>query len=449
MKLNKLSLAAAAACGMLSAPAFALPASQFDGSTVNVRVSGATAQDGGLLEAALNICQTNTMHRYSASNQFVYFCNANGSRIALANGTKLAIYKHSVGGSGNGVQPINNGTALPFLNLTAIAGSANCPAPTATTAPSGAAFQTSTCTTTTGLTSNHVAAIGISDVEPSFFGGASDYANLTSEALATVIFGVPVTKVVYEALQAAQGKTVGSLTEANMPSLSTGQITSLYTQEGQTWTAVAGVTIPGDDTVYVARRADTSGTQKSYEAVIARTVNGTLSGKSCQVNVDAFVSGAAALDNTAANAACNGSNLVVNNSGSGQVLRCMAVHQTAGRGAIGTLSTETLIDSGVGDNGKLRFVKVNDKAPTAANVKAGAYTFYTDASLNTKASALTANDSAFVTALKAQFAIDPVPQPFGGAGLMTLDVVGGSNGNPYSRLVNGELNNCQQGRLIF
>lgn len=444
MKLNKISLAAAAAFGVLSAPVFAIPADS--SPQAQVRLSGASAQDGGLLEATLKICQVGTLNRYTATNQFVYYCNADGSKIALANGTKLAVYKHSVGGSGNGVAPINNGTALPFLNLTSIAASASCSAPVPATAPSGAAFNDSACSTTTGLTSNHIAAIGISDVEPSFFGPSTDYNLLTATPLATVIFGVPVTKVVYELLQGAQGKTVGALDEANLPSLSTGQVTSLYTQEGQTWTAVAGVTVPGDNQVYVARRVDSSGTQKTYEALIARTVNGTASGKSCQLNVDAFVSGPSAADNTAANTLCGGANLVVNGSGSGQVAVCLNKHQDALRGAVGTLTTESLISAG----GKFRFVKINDKAPTVANVKAGTYTAYGDASLNLKTSALSTTDNAFVTSFKAQFAISPVPQPFGNSGLVELDVVTGTTGgNPYSRVVGGELNNCQQGRLIF
>ena len=446
MKFSKIALAAAAT--VMAVPAFAIPASQFDASTVNVRVSGATAQDGGVLEATLKICKPGTLTAYTATNSFVYFCNADGTKIALADGTKLAVYKHSAGGSGNGVQPVNNGTPLPFLNLTAIAGSASCPAPVAATAPSGAAYLVSACTTLTGLTSTAVAKIGISDVEPSFFGGTADYSSLTAEPLASVIFGIPVTKVVYEALQNAQGlgACAGALTEVCMPSLSTGQITSLYTQVGQTWTAVAGVTIPVDDTVYVARRVDTSGTQKSYEAVIARTLNGNPSGKSCQLNVDLFVSGSPAADNTAVASLCNGSQLVVNGSGSGQVAACLNLHQDGGRGAIGTLSTETVTSTA----GKIRFVKANGVAPTIAKVNKGEYTFYTDASLNIKGP-LAGTDLAFYNAFKAAFALAPVNQPFGASGLEVLDVVTGvaGSGNPLTRVVNGEVNNCQQSRLIF
>lgn len=479
MKLSKIALAVAGVA--LAAPAFAIVADT-DAARVTVRVSGATAMDSGVLEATLKMCKPNTLTAYTASNQFVYYCNAQGTsatqtianglaKINLVDNTKLAVHKHSVGGSGNGVTPVDANTLLPYLNLSSIAGApiTTCPVPVAAVAPSGTAYTLSACTTTTGIV-NIVAdttKIGISDVEPSFFGGPADYDTLTAEPLATVVFGVPVTKVVYNLLQAKQITDgiipatcpAGDVTEVCMPSLSTGQITSLYTQVGQNWMAVAGITVPGDNTVYVARRADTSGTQKTYEAVIARTLNGNPAAKSCQINVDSFASGPAALDNLAVNNTCNGVELIVNNSGSGQVLACLNRHQdgitSAGgapvvtalpRGAVGTLTTEAVTSATT----KFLFVKVNGKAPTLANVNKGEYTMYGDSSLNTKTGAVASTDLAFYDAFKKQFAISPTPQPFGNAGLESLDVVTGTTGgNPYSRLVGTEVNNCQQGRLIF
>ena len=108
MKLNLISRAAAAAFGVVAGSSFALPASDFDGSTVNIRVSGATALDNGLFEAVLDICKAGTLHRYTGSNQAVFFCRADGTKIGLADNTKLAVYKHSVGGSGNGEAIVAN-----------------------------------------------------------------------------------------------------------------------------------------------------------------------------------------------------------------------------------------------------------------------------------------------------------------------------------------------------
>lgn len=475
MKLSKISLGVAAACGIVAAPAHALLASsysntgEFTGDTMNIRVSGATAQDPGLLASALRYCTAGSMTRYSISNNFVYFCTADTTKITpRAGATKVAFYKYSVGGSGSGVGLVNAGAAnVPFLDLTKLASS--CAGTSSTADVDGAGplstFQDIACSAASGsLTTNAVSYIGLSDVEPQFFGAASTYNNLKAEGLATVIFGVPVSKVAYEALQTAQGITPGGITEADMPTLSQAQITSMFTQEGQSWSGLTGASL-ADDLVYVARRADSSGTQKTFEAVIARTTNGTIGARQCQSSVEGFVSGVAALDNTAANLVCDGSNLVVNGSGSGQVAACLNKHQDGLRGAIGVLTTETKQAAG----GKFRFVKINGLAPTHANVAGGKYTQYSDASLNTRVGATLPTASApgyssFLTKLKSDFA-DPAvvavinggAQTFGPAGLMALDSLGspvpaadytGASGrNPWSRLVGGtDLNNCQTGK---
>lgn len=461
MKLSKISTAFVAAFGALSTSAFALPANQFDANTVNVRISGATAQDGGVANAVLAICVPGTTTVYTSSNQFVYFCTPNAFANLPATATKLAVYKHSFGGSGNGVTPINSGDTLPFLNLASIASSACFVATSTATSVN--------CSTVSGISSpGFQAAIGISDVEPAFFGAPSTYAALASEPLATVIFGVPVTRNVYEKLQAAQGiVNVGSLLAADMPNITTGQMTSLYVQEGQTWNDVFGtdLNLDGDnnpateDPVYVARRVDTSGTQKTYEAIIARTPNTDPTAKNCQVGTDPFVGNPSLVPNNdaTANAACNGANQVINNSGSQQVLRCMAALNDASRGAVGTLTTETLTLASTSstvvatqDATKIRFLKVNGLAPTTANVKAGAYTFYGDATLNTNSANYGPFDAVVLAGLKSKFAIIPVAQPFGNAGLVELNVVTGlTTGNPFNRIVGGAQDNCQQGRLSF
>ena len=59
--------------------------------------------------------------------------------------------------------------------------------------------------------------IGVSDVEPAFF--TNNTSNITAATSYALIFGVPVSLNVRNAMQAQQGLTVGSDTEANMPSL--------------------------------------------------------------------------------------------------------------------------------------------------------------------------------------------------------------------------------------
>ncbi len=485
MKLTRISMAVASLCAVSATPSFALTANQytntseFVGDTMNIRASGATAVDPGFFASALRLCLStgagNTIHRYSISNNSVLFCNIDTTKVTpRAGASKLAVYKYSQGGSGGGVQNVNNATSIPFIDLSKL--TANCASATVTASqdldgtnplPS---FVDTLCTgafNNTANTSNAVSYIGISDVEPQFFGNSSGFNNLKAEALVSVIFGVPLTKNIYEILQAQQGKTVGSLTEANMPSLSQAQITSLYTQEGQTWSALLGQdTGLADDTVYVSRRVSTSGTQKSYEAVVAKTPNTTAgAARQCYAGVDLFVSGPNAADNTAANTLCDGSNLVVNNSGSNQVLTCMNKHQADGRASIGVLSTEYKQVAG----GSIRFAKANGVAPTYAGVASGQYQYYTDVSLNTRigstlptASAL--GYAAYLTAFKNGFAnpatvevINGSNQTFGPSGLVALDVLnstvpvadyaGTTARNPWSRLVGGtDLNNCQSGK---
>jgi len=414
------------------------------------------------------------MTAYTISNNFVYFCTIDTTKLTgvTARGgvtpSKLALYKYSVGGSANGVTPINNASNIPFLDLaklntscTAGSGSASAPSTSLST------YQIFTCTAaSSSLTTNAVSYIGVSDVEPAFFGAPSTYSKVSSAGLATVIFGVPVTKTVYCALQSAQGLTVGSMTEANMPSLSQAQITSMFTQEGQTWAGLTGTEVnAADDIIYVARRPNSSGTQKTFEALVARTVNGTSGARNCQSDVDGFVSGVDALDNNVVNNTCNGSNIVVNGSGSGQVQACLNLHNDAGRGAVGVQTTETKVSTST----KFAFVKINGVAPTQANVAAGKYSTYSDASINlrtgaTLPTALADNYSNFVTKFKAEFAsaaiinvINGSVQPFGASGLMALDnlvspvpaadYTGASSRNPWSRLVGGTtLNNCQPGK---
>lgn len=512
MKFKTLSAAVAAACGVIAAPAFALTADQYTNTsefgtgagnnTMNIRISGATAQDPGLLATAVRICSPGTMHRYAISNNFVYFCTGGPSVPQRAGTTKLAIYKYSIGGSGSGVAPVNNATPIPYIDLTKIA--ANCTGANATTTvvdPDGAgplsSYTNVACAGATTLyTTNAVSYIGISDVEPSFFGPAvGNYDNLQAQALTTVIFGAPVTRNIFEALQRQQGlatqaqqttanaggtispaaacgatNLAGLLGEACMPNLSQAQLTSMYTQSGQTWGALGINSGLADDTIYVARRADTSGTQKSYEAVIAKTVNGTPGAKSCANDTDPFVSGTFILNETQADAACNvasPADITFNNSGSNQVIRCMEGLNANGHGAIGTLSTEYKQTPA----GQLRFTKIGGVAPTHAQVASGAYQYYTDASLNTRIGTLPTASAlgypAFLTLLKNNFAnpatvdvINAGDQTFGPSGLMALDALatpvpaadfsGATPRNPWSRLVGGSsLNNCQSGKANF
>lgn len=504
MKLTKISRAVLATCGTLaSVSAFALPASnytntgEFTGTTQNIRISGATAQDNGLLGSALSLCTPGSLHRYAISNNFVYLCTpdvgTNPGQIQVrAGATQLAVYKYSVGGSGAGVEPVDSNSTLPFLDLAKLATSPLCSGTNVVTSTPDfdgtgplATYVNFACNTATAniasLTTGATTYVGLSDVEPSFF--STSTGNLLAENFSTLIFGVPVSTNIRNALQSAQGLTIGNDTLAQMPTLTSAQINSAFTQLGQTWNGIGltnthltagGVTDPA---IYVARRVDSSGTQKTFEALVAKTPNGESNNKSCVIGVEPFLQPDSLTTTGDASATCAGSaaggtlaSPVINytgptvfaGSGGGDVSACMNGHNTAGRGTIGMQTGETK----PGASG-WRFVKVDGNAPIHADVASGRYPLWTQASINTRinvnptASAL--GYSAFVSRIKADLAnptivalINGSNQTFGPSGLManyvsgTPDFTGASVINPMNRLVGGTVvNNCQPAKAPF
>ena len=494
MKLSKIAIASASACGLLACgSAFAIPASsytntgEFAGDTLNIRISGASAQDNGVLGSALSLCTAGSVTRYSVSNNAVFFCTPDigtgpGQITVPAGKTKLAIYKYSVGGSAFGVTPINtntaadgsalgaNGNLLPFLDLTKIA--ANCTNATAT-GTFGTALGTYAnvgCTSASSLlTTLATTYIGLSDVEPAFF--TTSIGNITSAQATALIFGVPVSINVRNAMQTQQGLNSGSDTEADMPSLSSGQVVSAFTQTGQTWAGLGVTTAFVDNTVYVARRVDSSGTQKTFEALIAHSPNGQGANKSCSVGTELFVtpdSGTAGVTTGDADTLCSSSTppLVYGGSGGSNVRNCMVNHNSQARGAIGILTTEDKPGTA-----NWRFVKIDGVSPTQANAAAGKYRFYTETALNTRtagafATAAALGYSAFVTRLGTDLGnpsivkqINGADQTFGSAGLMALlsrnpaltaDFTGAATVIPFTKLISGTtLDNCQGPKVVF
>lgn len=493
MKLSRISLAMAATCGALaSAPAFAITAagnytntSEFTGDTLNIRISGATAQDSGVLGSALSLCTAGSVHRYAISNNFVFYCTPDigtnpGQILVPAGKTKLAIYKYSVGGSAFGVGPINSNSAsdgstlssvgnqLPFLDLSKLATLCDGATNATVTTPS---FGTSLGTYTNVACPNASAAvttpattyIGLSDVEPAFF--TSNSSNITATPSYALIFGVPVSLNLRNALQTQQGLTVNDETEGGMPSLTSAQVVSAFTQSGQTWNAI-GVNFPG--TIYVARRVDSSGTQKTFEALVARTPNGQPF-KSCAVGTDLFAAPDSGSTTTGdADTVCStGATTVAALSGGGNVRQCMINHNTGGRGAIGILTTEDKPGTAA-----WRFVKVDGIAPTQAQTAAGRFRYYDESTLNTRTGGAFATGAALgygpvVTRLTSDFAnpaiikvINGTDQTFGKAGLMALltsqspqpapDYTGASSIVPWTKLVGGAtLDNCQAPKAVF
>lgn len=513
LNLTRIALAAAATCGALvSAPSFAITASnygntgEFTGDTLNIRVSGASAQDNGVLGSALSLCQAGTVHRYAIANNFVFYCTPDAgagpgqiaipSRPASSGGpiTKLAIYKYSVGGSAFGVNPVASNSAsdgsllsasgnqLPFLDLSKIASACtgtNAVSSVLTFGPGTVgSYNNVVCgNASSALTTAATTYIGLSDVEPAFF--SNNTGNLTATSATALIFAPAVSKNVYDRLQVLQGLATPACgttldSEGCMPSLTSAQLVSLYTQPGQAWSSF-GVTGLANDAVYIARRVDSSGTQKTFE-LIAGAPNGQIGQKDCNVGTDAFAvpdsgnvttgdAAAACTTGITINGTPNTVPTVFAGSGGGDVRTCMINHNANGRSAIGMLTTEDRAGTA-----NWRFVKVDGFAPTQAQTAAGRYRFYTEASINTRTSGAFATNSAqgysaFVSRFITDFGnptiinqINGTPQTFGAAGLMALlsrqapgtppDYTGATPVIPWTKVGASGVNNCQAPKLF-
>lgn len=520
MKVSRFALAMAAACGAIaSAPSFAVTASnytntgEFTGDTLNIRISGASAQDNGILGSALSLCVAGSVHRYAVSNNVIFYCTPDvgtnagqiqlPARAASSGGpiTKLAIYKYSVGGSAFGVDAVNSNSAtdgstlgstgnqLPFLDLSKVAATVAAAATNATTSNptfgpgtngSYVNVAISTSVATSSLVTPATTYIGLSDVEPEFF--SNNTGNLTATSATALIFAPVVTKNVYDRLQTLQGLATPACgtsldSEGCMPTLSSAQLTTLYTQPGQTWSSLGVTGLPASaDPIYIARRVDSSGTQKTFEALIAGTPNGQVGQKDCNTGVDLFAvpdsgnvttgdAAAACTSGITINGVPNTVPTVFAGSGGGDVRTCMINHQANGRSAIGILTTEDKPGSN-----NWRFVKVDGVAPNQANTAAGRYRFYTEASVNTRTAGAFATSAAqgysqFVSRLLTDLAnpaiikqINGTDQTYGPAGLMALlsrqatapapDFTGASSILPWSKVVGTSVNNCQKPKLF-
>lgn len=393
MNMKKISAAVAATlAGVVSSAAFALPASQYNstpGDTLDVFVSGASAQDGALERLFRNSCDAGTLDIYRAgSNQRVLFCRISNAGVAgfPVAGQKVAIHKTSIGGSGNGVQPVANQTTMNFIDMNAIkSGAITCTGTAsvaAETPVTGVTFAGYTDHTGCGSTSGTRAAVpdaGISDVEPALVGASeSEISRLNVQSQNAVVFGVPVTEALRNALQQAQGLVVGAEDEANMPSLSKAQIASIYNGGITDWTqlvdatgtdlASAATNPPANTQVYLCRRVSTSGTQASFEVYMLA--------QRCVSGVAPMLSGN--------DGGVVGAGTVNEGSGTGNVISCLNTHDGANRWAVGLFSTEnveTNAVAGVNDGNVWRFIKINGAAPSLLNTANGKNDFFMEQSI--------------------------------------------------------------------
>lgn len=431
---STIALAVGSALAAFGGTANALLPASFSNPTSSLYISGATALDETIRASVARLCIPGSLDEYRwGSNQRVFSCSIVASLFPGLSTSQVAIYKTSEGGSGLGVTPLVNQTAVPFLNINSItlalcAGSTVVSAGVVSGVTLVPAYTLRTCATSTDLRYQTILSdAGISDVEPKMFTDA-DVSALTPKTPSGLVFGIAVTRAAYDSLQVVQGKsgtclstataTLGTLTsitsltsirqrdlEECMPSLSKETIGGLMA--GQvSWDSIQGpggaLTPPvAQPEVYVVRRFPSSGTQKSTELFLYGGISPTDLSHSVKCNPSAIPMNAGSLVNNATDEAtfCGFGPSVAptattaEGSGSGNVRNCLNLHNTNGRFAIGLISLESSYASGNG----WRFIKIDGQAPSLLNAWKTTYKNFTETSIQ-KAPYLTPGSDADIIA---------------------------------------------------
>lgn len=464
MKLNKLHAAIAAATAFASSGAFAAGLNLYGIDTTRAAVtpdiiintSGATASDNGFKDVMDNLCVAGTLSiytdrctsstdtsatcsssapRFPGKDQAAYFCTIDKAKVTgMTANANVLIRKRSKGGSGFGVQPVANATAIDHLALN----TTNCKVTaTADVYKCG-----------TGV-DPLVSDLGVSDVEPAMFVApnvpagfsaitSTEVGKLNIKTVAALSFGVPVTNALYAALQQAQGLNPNldgdglfegqseTATEAqilaNMPSLTVDQVAALLKGSVVNWSDLyfggsdlatiasgAGMTVPSNAQVTICRRVDGSGTQATANAMFLNVPCNTFAGFP-------------AIDNTICHAENGAQNLaetdctsggawaryadergtdpsapiVFENSGSGDVENCLSDLQGAGRWAMGLQSLEKI-------STKYSYVKINGVAPTLKETATGNYMDWTATTMQYRKTEPTGNKKRIMDQLRTDF----------------------------------------------
>jgi hypothetical protein len=387
-------------------------------------ISGSSAQDEALenlirlptgVAGVPALCEAGTLDIYrgmlSGTANRVFYCRTSQQVKGVAAGQRLAIYKSS-GGSGDGVTPVAAATPLPFLDLAKLPQTPGClnGQPKLATAELAPYVNHTGCDGAAKLVRPRA---GLSDVNPELVGGVS--APLTVRPQNQIVWGLPVSKNLRNALQSIQGLVPSSVphddplrdTEQNMPSLARALVAALFSGTIRSWDqfydsngtplAKSALLPPGPPrdpdasgaspgayrpdpalgaTVYICRRIASSGTQAAYEVHYLRA--------RCESNALAFVT-----PNDGSNLTTGGDvgrlvripkpgGNVFAGVGTADVRDCLDAHAQFNRWAVGLLSTENVGNNG---NRKFRYVKVDGAAPTLLNAYDGRWSHVTEQSM--------------------------------------------------------------------
>ncbi|HBA64852.1 MAG TPA: hypothetical protein DCZ48_01495 [Methylococcaceae bacterium] len=376
---------------------------------LKIFMSGASAMDNAIKNMFENLCEAGTLDFFRNGNDpdldkvgsaySAYFCTLTPAKVPGLQGPRNVLFtKRSAGGSAQGVNPLIDNAQLDFLNVL-----------NQGTCQKQGTSKTWNCTINPG--SNDLAKeypnIGISDVDPLQFRGVNTpagfnpvtptgAAQLEVRAVAALLFGIPVSNNLYEALQVVQ-KDQGRIpsdcviphpegaapeeVERCMPSLSKYQVASIISGQIKSWdefvfekdgldypfTQYPGVTAPDTNLVHICKRVAGSGTgAQQYNKFLNNPCS------------------AGALNPTEIDDPFDGPRTILN-SGSGNIDRCL---DDFSRGTNIGGSNEDLftglpvkawatgvqsLEKNANNALEYRFVKIDGVAPTLKNAFNGTY----------------------------------------------------------------------------
>ena len=406
--------------------------------------SGSTAIDPVLTDYFINatanaaICAAGSIDVYSSTvtPKFTAIsCTANVSTTGLAASTNIALIKEDNAGSLNGIQGVQGVTfagspytvgGLQFPTVSQLANSATFCTTTAKASTSTLnPYTLHTCGTAT-TAAKVTPALGFADVEAALFGvSATAPVALTASQTVIVPFAPAVSVGLYHALQSVQGKTVGSELIGDMPSLPRSVLHGLYSGQVNSWAQVQGTSgsavgsqsvafgilsanattagtvwtgastssgltsapnaAPANANVYVCRRGNTSGTEKSAEwfyddqGCASVAPYGFLA---ASTTITTALCSTVSTDGCSWSTAIAALNpLVFPGNGTGDLLDCLVGNDQAGHFAIGFAS----IDNAPGGPGGFqsntkrqnwRYIRIDGTAPSVENTAAGKWDYF-------------------------------------------------------------------------
>ena len=380
MKFTSSRLAVAATLALTASSSFAALSDYTPGPGVtDIYLAGSSAVDLALTKFIAQACTPGTLNVYrsDAGVKTYYLWTCQSGSFGTAN-SKLAIHKNT-NSSGDGVallQPAT-GATVAFLGVSDLSNLAGCTTTAVPAALGIPAYNVNTCGASVGTAGTGTTLakpqLGFTDSEPAQFGtAAAPASNVVGAVPFGLIFGIPVSKTLRNALQDVQfpGNTftvADRELEVNMPNVASAQINAIFTGRYSNWTAAMGVTLP-DNNIYKVRRSNTSGTTRIF--------NATFVGEFCVPGV-APASTGTAITNPAAEC-LNAAPRTKQAATSDDMAACISKYDTQGLGAIGHLSTDYQPTAGDG----YRFVKVDGYVPKLLNVIDNKYKMWSELSMN-------------------------------------------------------------------